>query len=60
MPVYHERPAEPLRVLVKNISRHSWEKLQKRHRACRGSYIEHVTAGTYALHIPAGGAVETE
>lgn len=45
-------------VLVKIISRHSWEKLQEWHRACPGSHIEHVTAGTYVLFLPAGGAVE--
>lgn len=56
---YHEGRSEPLMVLVKVISRHSWERLQAWHQACPGSRIEHVTAGTYVLHLPAGGAVET-
>lgn len=45
-------------VLVKIISRRSWERLQEWHRACPGSRIEHVTAGTYVLFLPAGGATE--
>lgn len=56
---YHEPRSETLMVLCKIISRHSWERLQEWHRACSGSRIEHATAGTYVLFLPAGGAVET-
>lgn len=55
---YHETRSEPLMVLVKIISRRSWDELQAWHQACPGSRIEHVTAGTYVLHLPAGGAME--
>ena len=45
-------------VLFKIISRHSWDKMQAWQKACPGSTVEHVMAGTgiYVLHLPPGGA----
>ena len=45
-------------VLFKIISRYSWDQMQAWHRACPGSTVEHVMAGTgiYILHLPAGCA----
>lgn len=46
-------------VLFKIISRHSWDKLQAFVAAHPGSRLEHVVAGTYVVHVPAGGALES-
>ena len=45
-------------VLFKIISRYFWDKMQAWHKACPGSHIEHVMAGTgiYVLHLPPGCA----
>lgn len=56
---YHERRTEPLMVLFKIISRRSWDEMQAWLQAHPGSYSEHLIGGTYAVFIPAGGALET-
>ena len=51
-----------LLVLLRIISRRSWDELQSWHRACPGSTVEHLMKGTglYVLTIPPGGAGEGE
>lgn len=44
-------------VLYRVISRHDWGQLQDWLRACPGAQAEKVYAGTFAVFIPAGGAV---
>ncbi len=43
-------------ILVKIISRRSWDELQAWHRACPGSTIEHLYRGMHVLTVPPGGA----
>lgn len=45
-------------ILVKIISRRSWDDLQAMHRACPGSTVEHLYRGMHVLTIPTGGATE--
>lgn len=46
-------------VLFKIISRRSWDRMHDFIDAHPGSHLEHVVAGTYVVHVPAGGALET-
>lgn len=57
---YHEGRAEPLLVLYRVISRRDWDRLQDWLKACPGARAERLYAGTYAIFIPAGGAVEAK
>ena len=45
-------------VLLRIISRRSWDNLQSWHKTLLGSSVEHLMFGPYVLHIPAGGAKE--
>ncbi len=44
--------------LVRIISRHDWDELQRWHKACPGATIEHLYAGLFVLTMPAGGVRE--
>ncbi len=43
---YHEGQTEPLMILFRIISHHSWDNLQGWQRAFLGSRIEHLMEGT--------------
>lgn len=45
-------------VLFKVITRQSWRRVQTFVEAHPGSRLEHVSAGIYVVHVPAGGALE--
>lgn len=55
---YHGGETETLMILVRIISRRSWDDLQAMHLACPGSHIEHLHAGLYILFVPPGGATK--
>ncbi len=58
--IAHNKPerTHEVMVLVKIISRRSWDDLQAMHRACPGSTVEHLYRGMPVLTIPTGGATE--
>lgn len=58
MESYHEEPRETLVFLHRVLTRRDWDQLQDYLRACPGSCTERVYAGTYAVFVPAGGALE--
>lgn len=45
-------------ILYRVISRRDHDRMQDWLQACPGSYAERVYAGTFAVFIPVGGAVE--
>ncbi len=56
----HHDPTERIEAMVmfRIISRHDWDELQRRHKACPGSTVEHLYRGLYILTMPAEGRLE--
>ncbi len=57
-PSIQDRPAEPLLLLFRILTRREWDRLQEMHRSFPGSVVEHVAAGIFVLHIKPGAARE--